>query len=334
MEKREKVKRFAYIVKQRLSGAELQVTSVMIAYYLMLSFVPLLIVVGNILPLFNVEAEIAVLYLGEVIPDMVMPAIEPIIRDLLTTTSGGLLSLGLLTGIWSASRGITYIRKGLNKAYGVSDSASYIVKKIVSVVTIVLILLLLILFALVFGFSGVVLEGLAPYIPWAGSLLQQISTLKWPVSLLFIFALLVLVYRATPDVKLRVRDVLLGSAFAAGGLIGLVQAFSLYLQFFSRNLSSYGTLGAFFVMIIWLNFSAGILILGAVLNASISEYRFGAAQKNVSGMDNAVERAKSKLLQRWNGLFSPKEMPKPEDTPSNLEENTPADDSRASTNSK
>lgn len=297
--KNEKLKRFALILKERFTGAEVNSVSVMIAYYLLLSLFPLLIAVGNIMPLLGMDANVTLGYLDAVVPVPVMQVLEPVIRDLLASASGGLLSVGLLGAVWSSSRGISYMRRGLNKAYGVSPNAgSFVAKKLVSVVTILLILLLLVAFALVFSVGESILEALAPTFGWAGALAGTLYSWKWPVTVVVLFCMLALVYRVAPNVRLRIRDALPGAAFSTAGLLVLVQLFTLYLRFFTRSYSGYGTLGAFFVLMFWLNFSAQILVLGAVLNAAISEYRFGKAEEEVSGVDRALARTGKSLMER------------------------------------
>lgn len=318
------------IFMQRFSGTAVTDTSALIAFYLLLSLFPLFIAIGNILPFFNIDPSFVVEYLTLIVPQPVLSFLVPIINSLLSSTSGTLLSVGVIGAVWSSSRGIGYLQKGMNKAYGLPNAGNFIVRRLVSLVTIGLVLLLLIAFALFFSFGVMALDSLAPIIPWAGELLRSIIGLKWPVAILFIFLLLCIVYRITPDVKVRIRDVMPGAAFATVGLLGLVQGFAVYLSFATRSFSSYGALGAFFILMFWLNFSAMIVLVGAVINASISEFRFGKAVEEHGRVDMAIEKTQQSLLSRLSSLFKrdkgagkskknstpPKEdTPPPEDSP-------------------
>lgn len=306
--KKEKITKFACILKDRIAGAEIGNNSVIVAYYLLLSLFPLLIVVGNLLALLNLDPLAALEYLAMVVPKAVMPLLIPLINSLLTSASGGLLSLGVLAALWTSSRGVGFLQQAMDKAYGVLGSGNFIVKRFFSLVTILLIILLLVAFALVFSLGDIVLQSLSPHFAWADGVMRILHEFKWPVTLGFMFALLSLVYRVTPDVKLRVRDALPGAAFASVGLVGLVQAFTLYLSFSARSFSSYGALSAFFVLMFWLNFSATIVILGAALNAAIAEYRFGKAQVLRSGLDKVVERTQNTLLDKLQRILSKKSV--------------------------
>lgn len=306
----QKVQKLAGILKERFTGADVTATSVMIAYYLLLSIFPLTIAVGNLLSMFKIESIGIMGFLETIVPKAVLPLLQPILANLLETASGGLLSISLVGAIWSAGRGVRFIRKGVNKAYGLPESGSFITRRLFSFFIIVLILLLLVVVALVYSFGVMLLAAIQPTFSWAGVLLQYITGLKWPVTLAALFLLMVLVYRVVPDVKLRVCDVLPGAGLTTVGLLLLVQGFTIYLRFATQSLSSYGALGTFFVLMFWLNFSAKILIFGAVLNASIMEYRFGKAEMEKSGVDNAFERTRNNLLLKLQDYLAARKQKK------------------------
>lgn len=301
--KNERLKRFILIAKDRFLGAEVGSTSALISYYLLLSLFPLAIAVGSVLSSLHIDPAMVLAFLDTIVPEAIMSVLSPIILSLLTGGSGGLLSVGLIAAIWSTSRGVNYLQRGLNRAYGLTGKPNFIVKRLVSLVTIVLIILLLLAFALVFGFGENILHGLSPAFSWAEELIHTLADLKWPVTVGFLFCMLLIVYCVTPDVKVRLRDTLPGTALATIGLLILVQAFTLYLRFTTRSFSSYGVIGAFLLLMLWLNFSAIIVLVGAVLNASIGEYRFGKATRLESGIDRAVSNAGRALLARLSRLF-------------------------------
>lgn len=305
---KEKLKAVFLVAKDRLIGAAVGSTSVMITYYLLLSLFPMIIAVGNILPLFGINAAAVMGYLDMIIPQPLLPWLLPIIESLLGSTSGALLSFSLLTGIWSASRGVNFLQKGMNKAYGIPDKGSFITRRLVAMVTILLILLLLVAFALVFSFG----EALAEQVAGADRVMAMLQYWKWPVMIVFIFLMLMIVYRVTPDVKLRLRQVWPGALLATAGLLILVQLFTFYLSYVTRTLSSYGALGAFFLLMVWVNFSVRIVLVGAVLNASIGEYYHGPAQEVQSRMDNAIDKWQARLWAWLGGLFTGKRKAPPE----------------------
>lgn len=288
--------KLATIFKARFTEAEVSGTSVIIAYYLLLSMFPLTIAVGNILPLFGLSAERVMPYIHTLVPLSVQPVLDPIITSLLTSTSGGLLSISAIGLLWSASRGVAYLQRGMNKAYGVKARGGFVIKRGISVVVVLLVLLLLIAFIIVYSFGQSILIWLEQYFDWAVWLDQTLGDIKWPATFVFLFALLMLVYRIVPDVRLRLREVWPGALLGTVGVALLTQLFTLYMWFATRSFSSYDALGAVFVLMFWLNFSAVIILLGAVLNASLHEYKHGPAETQNSRIDDFLFAKGEQLL--------------------------------------
>ena len=94
-------------------------TSVVVAYYLLLSLFPLMIALGNLLPYLSIDPNTVLSYVQELIPSQIYDFIGPAIENLLTTSSGGLLSISALAALWSASQSINALQIAMNKAFGV-----------------------------------------------------------------------------------------------------------------------------------------------------------------------------------------------------------------------
>ena len=286
---------FLRVAALRFAGAQVRQVSALIAFYLLLALFPMAIALGNLLPYLGLNAETVMSYARIVLPEAVQGLLEPILHDLLTSSHRGLLSVSALMSIWSASRAVNHLQKGVNMAYGLAGNGSFIVRRLVSVVTIFLLIALLGAFSLVFSLGDWLLGALETLMPWTGGAMRQFFALKWPAALGVGFAMLLLLYRVTPDVKLRLRDVWPGALLATAGLVGLVQGFAYWLRFSVAGVWGYGALATFIVLMLWLNWSAMIVILGAVLNALVAEMRYGAAQEKVDRVELAVERTWQRL---------------------------------------
>lgn len=263
--------------------------SVIIAYYLLLSLFPLAVAVGNILPWFQISPQAVLPYLHTIVPESIQSTLDPIITNLLTTSSGSLISLGAVGLLWSASRGIRYLQIGINSAYGVEGKGNTIIKRGLSFFVVLLILLLLIGFILLFSIGQVIVDALIVWFPWLLTINTYVENFKWPTTLLVLFVMLLVLYRVMPDVKLKMRNVWPGALFSSLGLMALTQLFTLYVRYASiRWDNTYGALGAFFVLMFWLNFSCILLLVGAVLNATLYEVRYGIAVPRTGIIDKRI----------------------------------------------
>ena len=94
------------------------------------------------------------------------------------------------------------------------------------------------------------------------------------VSLFVITLLFAMVYKILPDVRLRWRDVWIGSLVTAGFFSIGKQLIGLYLGTSSVG-SSYGAAGSVVVLLIWVYYSAQVVLLGAEFTRFYVEYYRG-----------------------------------------------------------
>ena len=286
--KKENIRRFFKVLNTRFWGSELNITSVLIAYYALLAIFPLVIALGTILPFLNIDPASAISYAEVIIPPAVRPVLEPIIQSLLTVRRGGWLSLSIVGLLWSASRGTIHLQTGLNKAYGLYAQDSYLARRTMAVIMMMLLITVAAVFVALLNFGDMAVTALAPVFPQLQSFSALLSSLKWPIAIPFAFCCLTAVYIVAPDVRVRPLRALPGSVFATAGLLLLVQLFSLYIRFIANSLNAYGALSAVFVLMFWLNFSAYIVMLGGILNATVNEYMNGGPAAREKGLDKII----------------------------------------------
>lgn len=274
---KEKLKQMITIFSTHLKGSDIASSSTVIAFYTLLSIFPLAIFMGNILPLFRIDVDAILGYASIIIPATVLPVIEPIIRNLLTTSSGSFLSISAISAIWAAGKGVDALQKGLNKTYGITKGRNFLINRIVSVAAILAFVLVMMVLTAFLSVGQLLIQQLTPSLRWLVTLSAAISGLKWPVTLTFLFLFLVMFYRFIPSITLKFKQVLPGSILAAFGLFLLVEIFTLYLRYSASTFSTYGALSAFFVLMFWLNFVSRIILMGSVFNVSWYQFRNGEA---------------------------------------------------------
>src|SRR5699024_6320453 len=103
-----------------------------LAYYFLLAIFPLLIFLLSIVPLFRIEPELITSFINDYAPSEISGLLEGIITDVLNNSGGGILSVGLILTLWSASNGMTALMNAFNVAYDIEDSRSFVVTKLLS----------------------------------------------------------------------------------------------------------------------------------------------------------------------------------------------------------
>lgn len=274
--------------------ANISKNAVVVAYYALLSIFPLLIFLGNLLPFLNIPVNEVLSYIEALVPASIYRTLATQIKGFLTEGSGGLLSLGAVITLWSASRGIVSLRDSINQSYGIKTPQNALLARLLSLILTLFFVLVMILLVLVFGFGQDVLGYIVPRLGLSDVIVQVFAQLKLPVTGLMLLALLLLLFYFLPNARLHLRCVLPGTLLTAAGWLILAQFFALYVRYFARSVSSYGAIGTFIVLMFWLVFIAQILLLSAFLNRLTEEHFYGKIQPIPGKLRDWWERWRSK----------------------------------------
>ena len=264
----------AFLHYYQASDSEL--TSVAVAYYWLISIFPLLLVVINILPYFQIPVSHFLKVVNEFLPDTMYDVVAKIITEVLTQPSTGLLSFAVLSALWTFSKSMNYLQKAFNKAYGVAKSRGLIYQQLMSLLVSfgLQILFALALFLSVFG--RMLLNLIKSYWKSDSPLFDYLQDLTGPLIYALIFAILVMFYYFLPNVKVpRIRYVLPGSIFVLLTLVLILNIFSASVNHYINNLVEVRFVSSiiFVVTMFWFILLAKILIIGAVINASVQSLK-------------------------------------------------------------
>lgn len=241
-----------------------------LAYQIFFSLFPFLLFLIALIGFFNLPDFFAWLQqqAALVVPAEAMDEIAPIILQL-QNEQGGLLSVGIVVAIWSASSGIRSAMHALNVAYDVKEGRPPWKKIPLSVLYTIGLALLLMLVA------GLMVTGPAA-MRWAAAqfgMEEAIVTVwtwaRWPVAVLVMVLVVAIVYYVAPDVEQEFRFITPGSVLAVLVWIAASAGFGYYLKNFGNYNAMYGSIGAIIILLLYFYLSAAVLLFGAELNAVI-----------------------------------------------------------------
>ena len=264
----------AFLHYYQASDSEL--TSVAVAYYWLISIFPLLMIVVNILPYFQIPISNFLLTIKEFLPDTIYEVFAKIVREVLTQPSTGLLSFAILSALWTFSKSMDFLQKAFNKAYGVAKNRGIISHQLMSLLVSfgLQILFALALFLSMFG--HMLLDFLKSHWQVEGSILSYLQDFTGPLIYALLFAILIMLYYFLPNVKVtRIRYILPGSAFVVLTIVSLLNIFSVYFNNYVNYLVDVRFFSSIIVvvMMFWFILIAKILIIGAVINASVQSLK-------------------------------------------------------------
>lgn len=209
------------------------------------------------------QASALVEQLGQVAPAEVTSIVGAQIRTLGENQNVGLLTLGAIGALWSASSGVGAVMRALNTAYDVEETRPFWKVRGIAL-----------LFTLGGGVLGVLaalamvaLPGVANSI--GGVVGTWITWLRIPVAGVLVMFAWAVAYWALPDVEQRFKFITPGSVVGVIIWVLASLAFSFYVSNFGKYNATYGALGAVIVLLLWLWISSQVLIIGAEINSLI-----------------------------------------------------------------
>jgi membrane protein len=247
----------------------------MIAYFALLSFVPLTFLALSLLGLTGRadESSYLVTELKKVFPGTSVSAIVKAVRSVQNNAA----TLGILGGIfliWTSLSFFSVLESAFNIVYGRPNRPFLRGKALASLMMIALLVTLFI--GLLVGSVGFdVLRRYAPGISGNGVVAYGLSIV---VSLLAVFSFLVAVYYLLTNVKLHLLDVLPGAAIAAVLLEASFQVLPLYVRLSSVSLAL-RAFGGPALLLVWLYVMANAIVFGAEINSSRTARREAALQE-------------------------------------------------------
>lgn len=273
--RKQKLKDFVDLFLLHFQMAQVSSSAATLAYYTLLSIFPAVLIVGNLLPMVGLNARTVLSYLQTAIPSSVYTFIQPIVYDFLQHGSGGMLTTGAIVALWSTSQGIAAFQRSVNHAYGVAENQNPIMNRVVSFIWMLVVAIILLSLVLMYGLGELVLRKLQPIFHYRMVYIHIFAQYKWPVTFLGLFIALTLLYYFVPNARVRLRFVAVGSLIVTLCWMALARVFSLYAGLLNSRLTSYKTISAFIVMMIWLDFSGMIVMIGATINATVQEAHEG-----------------------------------------------------------
>jgi len=241
-------------------------------YFIVLSVFPLLVLVLALLRYTGLQVSTLTDLISGFLPEALLPAAKRLILSTYQNTSGAVVSLSALTGLWSASRGVYGLLTGLNAIYQVPENRGYFYTRGISVLYTFLFLLVLLATLVLNVFGTTLLMAL----PLNHSLLQFLWELvdwRFLITLLLQTGLFTAMFMVLPNKHNTFRDSLPGALMASFGWLIFTNLYSVYVRNFSGYANIYGSVYGVALSMLWLYFCISIVFYGGALNHYLSTHK-------------------------------------------------------------
>lgn len=205
------------------------------------------------------------------LPQQGMEQVDKVIAEL-KQPQGGLLSVGAIVALWTASGGVRATMTALNAAYEVKEGRPAWKLYPLSIVYTIGLAAMLIVAAAFFIVGPQAVQWLASQIGLEQIVVTLWTWLRWPVVLLLFMLAVAVIYYVAPDVEQSFRFITPGSVIAVIVWITASLGFNFYVRSFSNYSALYGSVGAIIVLLLYFYISAAVLLFGAEINAVVERH--------------------------------------------------------------
>lgn len=237
------------------------------AFFFILSVFPFAILLLTVIQYTPLTQEYLLDRINYALPEIIAPIVSGMISEIFTSTSGAtLIFVSAVGAIWSASKGIMAILRGVNVCFNTNDKRNYFVIRLLSCfyVFVTFVILLLMLGITAFGQSIYALVKV--YLGPLNDVIHFIIVQRYPISIVVLTLLFMLVYKFFPAKHNRFFRMLPGALLAAVGWVLLSALISLYVKYFPNFTYTYGSITAVIVVMLYLYFAMYILFACAEIN--------------------------------------------------------------------
>lgn len=241
-----------------------------IAFYTMLGLFPFLIFLLSIVSTFPIGEALQPALLEALADQMPQEAanyVAEVVMNLLPTTNQGLLSVGLLASLWSASMAVGALITTINRAYNIRPRRNMLQQKLLSII-LTLALSGLWLMAMTIILVGPRLtQSMFEFMGIASETNTFWTSVRLPMAFVLNLLALSILYYIAPEAKQRFRWILPGALTATILWMAASSGFREFLANFGAYNKTYGSLAALVILMMWLWLSGLVFLLGAEINS-------------------------------------------------------------------
>lgn len=251
--------------------------------FILISFFPFLMFLLTLIkyvPFINTDFTFT---LQNILPADIFNFILVIVDEVKQSATGALISITVISALFTASKAFIAIVHGLNKIYP-SDTRkhkNYITIRLMSVIYTVVFALLIIIVLLIFVFGNSIAAALARHFPIVEHFALLIISIRTAAGLGVLLFFFLFIYMFIPERKSSVIAELPGSFITAVSWMGFSHLYSIYIDTMGNFSATYGSLTAIVLCLLWLYACMYIMFIGAEINALLANSTISKAVKQL-----------------------------------------------------
>ncbi len=265
--KKSKVQSKAFFKKvwEILQRPEMAIMPGQLAFFLILSLVPIITLIGFVASYFNISIN----YLVEIIK---ISFNEDVANVLIPFVSGESIDFNLtlmyIIMFYFAANGPASIIYTANEIHGIKQSTW--IKRRIKAFIMTIILVVLYLFILLVPVLGMKIINAIDYFNVKSTISSLLTILRGPISWIIIFIFIKTIFTLAPDKKMPSARINLGASFTTVGWILITYIYGYYISHFARYDLFYAGLSNIAILMLWIYLLSYILVIGLSLTTKVN----------------------------------------------------------------
>ncbi len=213
-------------------------------------------------------------FMSSIMPGDSMGLIQTVLREVIFYSKGGYwAALGFVITLFLTTNMLAIISKGLNRAYKISETRSFVYTRIMAFLMVCVNTAVLFITINLIIFGKVFLNFCVAYLNLGEDVASMWLFLRWPIAFIALYIMAFLQYYLLPDLKgpelLKLKSTVPGTFFFSISWLLGSWGFSIYVNSLHTYNFVYGTIGAFAVLMVWLYYTSLLILVGAEINSQV-----------------------------------------------------------------
>lgn len=268
------MKRLQFAVKwfiHHFTKNALSIHAAHVVFFVMLSFFPFVMFFFTLLQYTPLTEENFLRMLEAVVPGSISNVLGSWVSEAYHKSTGTLLSITVITTLWSGSKGFMGITLELDKVYGVENHRNWFLQRIYSLLYTLAFAAILLTSLIVLVYGNKILLTIDSFFSIETPLFIGIFSLRSFLGFALFFLFFLLLYMFIPDRTPTAKKEIPGALFTSVLWILFSYLFSIYIDYFTDFTSIYGSLTYILLFMLWLYVCVNILFIGALINRFLTD---------------------------------------------------------------
>ncbi|MEG0025920.1 MAG: YihY/virulence factor BrkB family protein [Bacilli bacterium] len=238
-----------------------------IAFFLVLSIIPLITLIGYICGLFSMSIDTLSNFIVAALPPEIIDSLLPYV---LKETSTFNTIIFMVLGFIVASNGCYSIIVACNTLYQIPGK-NYLKKRLKALILTMLLVTLFLFTIAVLAFGDIILNAIIHFgflEAMSKQLYYVLIFLKWPFAFIIVFIFIKLIYKIAPDQNVSSKEVNKGAIFTTFSWILATALYAYYVNYFANYDIFYGNLANIVIIMMWIYILSYVLVIGIVINVN------------------------------------------------------------------